>query len=91
MFEFQKTSELAGTGTLYCDGPLLDRVEMHDLWPLNPRPGNLYCGYDDGSPISDRYSCPHPFTGTIHQVVVEVGTDHVPDHAREDHAMLSED
>ena len=30
-------------------------------------------GYDHGSPVSQRYSAPFEFTGTLHEVVIEAG------------------
>jgi hypothetical protein len=32
----------------------------------------LCCGYDDGTPVSERYEAPFEFTGTIHEVVLDV-------------------
>jgi len=90
-FEFRKTGERAGTGTLACDGTPIGSVAMHDLWPLAPNAGGMYCGYDDASPVSDRYACPFAFTGSIHTVVVEIGDDDSPDPARASRERLAED
>jgi arylsulfatase len=30
-------------------------------------------GYDHGSPVSQRYSAPFEYTGTLHEVVIEAG------------------
>lgn len=91
VFEFRKSADRAGMGTLYCDDAQIGSVAMRDMWPLGSNAGGLYCGYDDASPVSERYACPFSFSGTIHRVVVEIGDDHVPDRARENHQALSED
>jgi arylsulfatase len=39
----------------------------------------LCCGYDDGTPVSDSYESPYEFTGTIHEVVIDVGGTTVAD------------
>ncbi len=90
-FEFSKHGHCAGTGTLLCDGVPLSRLEMSNMWPLGATAGGLYCGYDDGSPVSDRYTCPSAFTGTIHRVVVELQDDHVANPELENHVAISED
>jgi hypothetical protein len=61
------------------------------MWPLGANGGGLYCGYADGSPVSDRYTCPSIFTGTIHHVIVEVEDDHVANPELENYAAISED
>ena len=90
-FEFHKTVDCAGVGTLRCDGAAVGRIEMRDLWPLGPTSGGVFCGYDDGIPASERYALPFAFTGRIHGVVVDVDVGPAPDRALEDHAALSED
>jgi arylsulfatase A-like enzyme len=91
VYTFRKTASFAGVATLQCDGELLGTQEMHTMWPLGPNGGGAYCGRDDGSPVSERYTLPFAFTGTIHEVVVEVGTDYTPDSPLEHHLALSED
>ncbi len=39
----------------------------------------LCCGYDDGTPVSERYEAPFEFTGTIHEVVLDVSGTPVVD------------
>lgn len=43
----------------------------------------LCCGYDDGTPVSSRYESPFAFTGTIHEVTVDVGGTPLVDLAAE--------
>jgi arylsulfatase len=38
----------------------------------------LCCGYDDGTPVADVYESPFPFTGTIHEAVIDVSGTPVP-------------
>jgi arylsulfatase A-like enzyme len=39
----------------------------------------LCCGHDDGTPVSESYESPYEFTGTIHEVVIDVGGTAVVD------------
>ena len=39
----------------------------------------LCCGYDDGTPVADAYESPYPFTGTIHEAVIDVSGTPVVD------------
>ena len=32
----------------------------------------LCCGYDDGTPVADVYESPYPFTGRIHEAMIDV-------------------
>ena len=43
----------------------------------------LCCGYADGTPVTDAYTAPFAFTGTIHEVVIDVGGTPVVDLAAE--------
>ena len=70
-FRFSRTGHLAGTASLVCDGDVLAEREMHDLWPLGANAGGVFCGYHDGSPISDRYAPPAILAGLLGDVVVE--------------------
>jgi len=90
-FEFRLQAACAGTATLTCDGRSIGSIEMSGMWPLSPTAGGVYCGYDDGSPCSDRYTLPFSFTGRIHTVAVEVGEYHVPNRALQNHVSISED
>ncbi len=90
-YSFAKGADRAGIGTLTCDGRAIGSLAMTDLWPLAPNAGGVYCGYDDGSPVSERYRCPFAFTGQIHSVVVTIGEDESQDDPRAQEAMLRED
>lgn len=90
-FVFCRTGDRTGIGELWCDDEVIGRVEMSEMWPLGATAGGVYCGYDDGSPVSDRYAMPFEFSGRIYGVVVEAVEDHVPDRERENHASLAEE
>lgn len=90
-FDFRKTADCEGVGELCCDDEVIGRLEMRDMWPLGPTSGGVYCGYDDGGSVSDRYSMPFAFSGRIHAVVVEAEDDHVRSTELENHATLAEE
>ncbi len=90
-FDFRKTGNCAGVGTLLCDGAPLGSVVMQGMWPMGPTAGGVCCGHDEASPPSDRYQQPFVFTGKIYGVVVEADDDFRFDPALAGHAALSED
>jgi arylsulfatase len=90
-FEFAKTGELRGRGTLLVDGLVAGSVDLERTWTINPARGGLYCGRDGGSPVSPAYACPFAFTGVLRTVVVELGDDQERDRAAEHRAALAED
>ena len=46
--------------------------------------GTALClGHDRGFPVCDDYSCPFPWTGTLHEVVFEVSAPMKPDPSEE--------
>jgi hypothetical protein len=61
------------------------------MWPAGPTAGGVCCGYNEASPVSDRYVRPYAFTGFIHDVVVESAVDYVDDPALAAHMALAED
>ena len=73
-FEFTKTGEHRGTGTLYVDGRQVATGEIPRTVPnvFDVTSEGLCCGYDSGVPVTDEYRSPFRFTGTIKRVVVEV-------------------
>jgi arylsulfatase len=90
-FVFRKDGALQGIGTLLVDGRVVAAMPMTGMWPLLPNATGVHCGRDDGSPVSERYECPNAFTGTLHEVVVEVDDDQQVDFLKEYHAALSDD
>ena len=86
-FEFEPTGELdllqghgaPGRFELYCDGKLVGVTEVPYTTPVAYNPGALTCGANPGSAVVDWYTAPYPFTGTIHQVTVDVSGDLMTD------------
>jgi arylsulfatase A-like enzyme len=74
-YEFAKTGPRRGRGTLLVDGRPVGTLELPRTWPVHAVSGGVLCGRDGGSPVSDAYACPFPFTGTLHRVVVELADD----------------
>ncbi len=66
---------MAADVTLSVDGVNVGaaRVPRTALFRFALHGEGLCCGYDDGTPVSDLYESPFPFTGTIDRVVVDVG------------------
>src|SRR5207244_1702073 len=82
-FEFTKTGHRRGLGALLVDGRRVASGEIAKTWPVAGLAGGLYCGRDGGSPVSDAYEPPFAFSGTLHQVIVELGDDGTADPAGE--------
>jgi arylsulfatase len=90
-FEFHKTGRCKGVATLFCDDAVLATGEIRDMWPAGPTAGGVCCGYNEASPVSDRYVRPYAFSGVIHDVLVESAEDYVDDPALAAHMALAED
>lgn len=43
----------------------------------------LCCGFDDGTPVTEAYASPYPFTGTLHEAVIDVSGTPIEDLAAE--------
>lgn len=69
-YEFTRTGPCRGRGSLIVDGRQVGAIEIPQTWPVHGTTGGLYCGRDGGAPVSDGYTPPFTFTGTIHRVVV---------------------
>lgn len=90
-FRFRKEGSLRGTGELQIDDQTVRAMPMQDMWPSLPNATGLHCGRDDGSPVSDRYTCPFTFDGTLHAVVVDLDDDQEIDFLKEYAAALADD
>jgi len=42
-------------------------------------PGAMSCGANPGSPVTPHYTSPHRFTGTLHEVTVDVSGELIDD------------
>ncbi len=86
-FEFEPTGKpdmAAGKGAagrlqLYVDGALVANAEAPVTTPFILNPGALTCGANPGSPVTPDYHSPFKFTGTLHQVTVDVGGELIRD------------
>jgi len=86
-FEFEPTGQpnLAqgkgspGRAQLYVDGQLAGQAEFPVTTPIAFNPGGLACGHNPGSAITDDYTAPFPFTGTLHTVTVDLSGDLITD------------
>ena len=74
-YEFTRTGSRQGRGALYVDGKLAGAVDIPKTWPVHGTTGGVHCGRDGGAPVSEAYTPPFPFTGTIHRLVVELARD----------------
>ena len=90
-FVFTKTGEGRGRGTLFIDGQSVGSVELPKTWPIIATCAGVLCGRDGGSPVSESYTCPFAFTGTIHRVTVELKDDGQADPAAEYRGALAEE
>lgn len=78
-YRFTRTGPRCGTGSLWIDGVEVASVDIPKTWPVITMTGGVHCGRDGGNPVSDAYTPPFPFTGTLHRVRVEVGADGTTD------------
>lgn len=74
---------MSGAGsrfTLWCDDASLAVLDFEGGLPFALQHGGtgLCLGYDRGFPVSDDYTPPAPWSGVLHEVVVESGTPAPP-------------
>jgi len=91
-FTYRKTSEGGGTATLLVDHLVVGTGEIRRFTPTryNNTGAGLSCGYELGPPVGEGYDAPFRFTGTIHEVVVDVDGDAGRDPAAEFERIMSE-
>jgi arylsulfatase A-like enzyme len=90
-FEFEPTGEAdlsQGKGApgrlqLYIDGNLVGNSEAAVTTPFMFNPGALTCGANPGSPVTPDYEGPFAFTGTLHNVTLDVSGELIHDHEAE--------
>jgi arylsulfatase len=90
-FQFVKTGPRRGTGTLLIDGQPSGSLDLPRTWPVIATTGGVHCGRDGTLPVTDAYTPPFPFTGTLHQVRVELSEDGRSDPAVEAKGTLAEE
>jgi hypothetical protein len=64
-----------GRGALFVNGKPVGVTDIPKTWPIHGTTGGVHCGRDGGAAVSDAYTCPFAFTGTIQRVVVELASD----------------
>jgi arylsulfatase A-like enzyme len=86
-FEFEPTGApdltkgrgAPGRMQLYVDGELVGDEDTPVTTPMVFNPGQLTCGANPGSPVTPDYTSPFRFTGTLHEVVVDVSGELITD------------
>ena len=86
-FEFEPTGQpdmprgrgAPGRLQLYVDGTLVADADTSVTTPFVLNPGALTCGANPGSPVTPDYRSPFRFTGTLHEVIVDVSGELITD------------
>jgi Sulfatase len=95
-YEFEKTGEpdfktgkgAAGKAQLYINKKLVGETTLPYTVPLALGIGSgVFIGRNSGSPVSKLYGPPFEFTGTIHQVTVDVSGKLIEDSEEQKHAV----
>ncbi len=88
--DFKKGLGAAGRGQLYINDKLSAEQELPVTIPLDIGiTEGLVCGRDPGSAVSPEYESPFEFTGTIHDVVVDVSGELIVDHEARMRAVMA--
>jgi arylsulfatase len=73
-----------GKAKLLIDGKPAGEGELPVTIPLTMGlAAGVSIGLDAGAPVTDEYSAPYAFTGTIEKVIYDVSGAHVVDHEAE--------
>ncbi len=96
-FEFEVTGQpdiphgkgASGRGQLYVDGKLVGAADIPVTTPLIFNPGGLTCGANPSVPVTPEYQSPFKFTGTIHEITVDVSGDLIKDDEAELSAVMA--
>ena len=96
-FEFEPTGEpdlahghgAPGRLQLYIDGKLVGNAEAPMTTPFVFNPGAPRGGLNPGSPVTPDYARPFRFTGTIHNVTVDVSGELIVDQEAELRAHMA--
>jgi arylsulfatase A-like enzyme len=76
----RRTSGRTGTADLEIDGAPVGHVDL-PLFMLMMSSVGPSVGYDHGSAVSTRYRAPYPFTGKLHEVVIQASPERFADAA----------
>jgi arylsulfatase len=97
-FEFEPTGKpdvkagkgAPGRGQLYIDGRLVGEAEFAATVPITyGLGGGIVCGADTGSPVTTAYKPPFRFTGTLHEVSIDVSGELIRDEEAEMRVALA--
>jgi len=97
-YEFEVTGEpevlkgkgVPGRGQLYIDGNLVGQVAMSVTNPIMlGLASGVAVGADPGSPVTDKYTAPFPFSGTLHSVTMDVSGDLIVDSEAEMRSIMA--
>ena len=69
--KLRRSAGRAGSAALEIDGQAAGSVELSLFMRMMSSVGPSV-GYDHGSPVSRRYSAPFPFTGELHELVIQL-------------------
>jgi arylsulfatase len=75
---FRRGEGRAGSIEIAVDGVEAGRADLALFMRMMSSVG-ASVGYDHGSPVSPRYRAPFPFTGTLHDVVIQLVARAAPD------------
>ena len=86
-FEFEPTGKpdmpngkgAPGRLQLYIDGAMVGNADAEFTTPFMFNPGSLTCGANPGSPVTPDYEGPFTFTGTLHNVTLDVSGELIHD------------
>ena len=76
-FDFAKTGEVRGIGTVLIDGAASGSIDMARTLGMHLSPSGLTVGYGPLSPVSPLYDAPFPFGGRLDELRFELGHDRV--------------
>jgi arylsulfatase A-like enzyme len=97
-YEFEVTGEpdvlkgkgAPGLGQLYIDDKLVGQVEMPVTNPIMlGLASGVAVGADPGSPVTDKYAAPFPFSGTLHSVTMDVSGELIQDTEAEMRSIMA--
>jgi arylsulfatase len=96
-FEFEPQGEpdpayghgMPGRFQLYVDNALVGAREVPWTTPFMFNPGAMTCGADPGSTVTTAYAAPFRFTGTLHQVTVDLSGELIQDKESELRAAMA--
>ena len=91
-FRYEKADDDGGRGELLIDGDVVGTGTIPRFTPTryNNTGAGLSCGYELGPPVGEGYDAPFRFTGTIHEVVVNVTGEPRRDPLAEFERIMSE-